>query len=206
MATIDERIAALQEEQRTLQTAIKAIETEQAAIDSRLDALLAAAERGGGDDDIVAAREVESVVATLGAELRRKRAALVACERDLSAAKDERAAAQRAKVKGDLIALYDLYAEMVNKLEADIGNADLWVRLSKLVDEANALYLARIYKGGEGMPVRLLTRPLDVRRRVFEALGERLDWAMGLRGERPKELTPAGIFELELLSKRVRHL
>jgi len=204
--TIDERIATLQAEQSTLQAAIKALETEQRAIDGRLDALLAQAERGGNGGDIIAAREAESAVATLGQELRRKRAALAACEADLVAATAERAAGERAKVKSDLIAMFTVYEDLANALGEDIGNADLWVRLAKTVDAANQLYLTKLYKAGADMPVKLLTRPIDVRRKIFDALGSRLDRAMGLMAEAPSEVTPVVAFDVEFLGRRVRNL
>lgn len=203
---IDERIATLQAEQSTLQAAILALETEQRAINGRLDALLAQAERAGGESDVIAAREAESAVTTLGQELRRKRAALAACESDLAAATAERAAGERAKVKGDLIAMFTVYEDLATALDQDIGNTDLWVRLAKTVDDANHLYMTRLYKAGADMPVRLLIRPLDVRRKIFDALGARLDRAMGLMAETPSEVTPSVALEVEFHGKRVRNL
>ena len=193
--TIDEKIAALIAEETELGATIRQLEIEQREADSKLDALLAKAVRSGKASDKTAATAAEEALTKLAAELRRQRAALVACQSDLTAALAEQSKAQRQQVKADLLAAHAAYEALVLRLDEDVADLDVWAKLNEVATQGNRLYFSRALKPGQGMPIKLFSEPKEQRARILGALATRIDAAIGPAREAVKQMTAADAFE-----------
>jgi len=206
MATVDTiqaTISKLTAEHATLQRAVDELLSQHSDLDARLDALLADAERTGTPAATKAATEAETALHGLDAQLRRKRAALDACERDLSEAESSMATAKRGAVLDELQSIHREYEQCAFALDANIGDLDAWQRLAELVNAGNRLY-TQVQRPGE--LGRLFVRPGEVRGKLLAALGARIDAACGLSRGGSGVLTPAAALEVERTGARIQHL
>ena len=201
---LQQRITELTTERQALETAVDALQAQHADLDSRLDALLADAERKATAAAKKAATEAESALAALDQQLRRKRAALTACEADIAQAESDLATAKRAGVLDELEHIHGQYAELAHQLDRNIGDVATWGRLDALAKEGNGLY--RQVRDGSAQMGRLFLSWPDVERRLVPSLVARIDKACDLRRGGDPTVTPSVALEAELTGRRIANL
>lgn len=199
---IQNAIATLTAEQADLQSAVADLQAQHTELNSQLDILLADAERNSKPTAQKAATEAESALQGLDTQLRRKRAALAACERDLSQAQADLIDAQRAAVLDELVTIHNEYEQAAFALDNDIADLNAWQRLAELAAQGNRLYT----QVGKGSRSGIFVPPHDVRGKLLAALGSQIDWACGRRGESPKDLTPVIAFDVDRIRVAINHL
>lgn len=201
--SIQTTLNSLQAERETLQTAISELSAQRSDLNANLDALLADAERKGTPAATQAATDAETAISELDNQLRRKRAALAACEDELRQAVTDLATAKRGAVLVELQNVHREYEQCAFVLDADIGDLDAWRRLAELARKGNQLYTQVQSKGELG---RLFVQPHEVRGKLLAALGARIDSACGMARGGDGTLTPTIAFECERTGGRIQHL
>ncbi|MCB0095200.1 MAG: hypothetical protein KDE46_05730 [Caldilineaceae bacterium] len=200
---LQQRITELTTERQTLQDAIDALQAQHGEIDGRLDALLADAERSGTKAAKTAAAEGETALTALDQQLRRKRAALTACEADISQAQREIAAAKRAAVVDELLAAHAEYSRLARLLDENIGDVDTWGDLDVLAGRGNALYRQARGDVSTGAVFRSWA---DVGAPLLQSLSARIDAAVGLRRGGDAAAYPSVLLDVERAGRRIASL
>lgn len=201
--TIQTKIDALRAELATLTAAVESLQAQRADTDAQLDALFADAERSATPAAKKAAADAERAHGEIDAQLRRKRAAVVATERDIATSLAELEQAQRAAVVGELLTVHAAYAEAAYDLDENLANVEAWGRLHQLAKEGNALW-RRIRQHG-GRP-QLFTMPSQVRDRLLASLGAKIDAACDLRRGGDDTLLPSDQLEVASAGGLLRSL
>lgn len=200
---LQQRITDLTAERSALETAVDALQAQHGELDGRLDALLADAERSGTKAAKTAAAEGETALTALDQQLRRKRAALTACEADIAQAQADLAAAKRAGVLDELFAAHAEYERLARALDDNIGDTDAWGRLDQLAKQGNALF--RQLRGEAPLGRLFLTWP-DVQGPMLQSLSARIDGVCDLRRGGDAALYPSVLLDVERAGRRIASL
>lgn len=203
--TETERLAAtidkFERERAQLQADLVALESQQQSARVADDAALAEAERSPSPTTIARAENAEQQRLALESQLRRKGAALAACERDLQTARQALAASKKAAQFVQIQAALDDITVAAAAIDDDPTYVQNWATLKELVTRAQTLYAVA---GGGG---RFVEDPAAVRARLWGALGVQVDFALGVRREELKPVPAmADLLGLRSAAGRVREL
>lgn len=198
------RVSGLAAERQALQTAIADLEAQHADADERLDTLYAAAERTHSPAAVKAADKAEAEAQSLAGQLRRKRAALEACEQDLAAAREALEAAERAEQVAALAGMVDEAEALAGQLETNIDDVEGWARLYELYAEHRQM-LAKVATDGHRFR-ELFEDPGRARQVAFALLKKRIDQRLGIVRGGLRETSIADELALDKARARLRSL
>lgn len=192
--TTTNTIDQLRSELATLVAAVDSLQAQRSDLDTGLDALLADAERNATPAAKRAAADAEKSLSEIDSQLRRKRAAVVATERDIATNLAELEKAMRASMIGDLMIVHYAYEQAAFALDENLADIDAWGRLHELAKEGNALWRRVREHGGRG---QVFVMPHQVRDQLLASLGARIDGVCDLRRGGDDSLVPSAVFEVE---------
>ncbi len=207
MATINEvekKLDALLAELATIQSAIDALLAQHGEIDSRLDALLADAERSATPAAKKAATAAETSLADIDSQLRRKRAALASCERDIADAETTIAAAKRAAAIEELLAIADDVEKASRSIDANLGDIPAWEKLTELARRGNLLYSQ--HSGHSANRNGPFVDPVKVSGFLVRALESRIQAACGERRQSAVYTKMSVSLEIERCKGMIREI
>ncbi len=137
---IDERVQALQAEQRTVQSDLRRLQAMQQRATDEHVTLLGELGRGRSVDE-TALDAASGALDLLDAEIGQKRAALAQIERELKEAGIDREEAEQAGVVGRLDRLRSEYVQLVAELDANPLQVDHWRRVKEIAGNGNRTIL-----------------------------------------------------------------
>lgn len=198
-------IAEYETEQTTLVTELQALAERVKAAEVAADAAAAHAGRHPSPEADAASTAAEEERQALESQIRRKRAALAACERDLSTARHGLAASRRAAQFVQIQTVLDEIAARCLVIQEDPLQPALWGELAEQVALAKRLWVTA---GGRSND--WIGDVLWAKNKLHNALSLHCDWAIGKRVESPPpipimselmQLQRANGFAKELLGK-----
>lgn len=198
-------IAEYETEQTTLVTELQALAEQVKAAEVAADAAAAHAGRHPSPEADAASTAAEEERQALESQIRRKRAALAACERDLSTARHGQIAAQRAALFVQIQTVLDEIAARCLVIQDDPMHPALWGELAAQVALAKRLWVTA---GGRSND--WIGDVVWAKNKLHNALSIHCDWAIGKKTEAPPpipvmselmQLQRANGFAKELLGK-----
>lgn len=198
---LQQTIAELSTEQATLAAELQALAERVKAAEVAADAAAAHAGRHPSPEADAASTAAEEQRQALESQIRRKRAAQAACERDLATARHGLAEAKRGALFVQLQSLLDSLEVASAAIDENPTYLDNWVALHGLTTQIQLVYVTA---GGKG---RLIESAVWARGQLFGALAVQIDWTLGGRAEAPKPIPAiADLLQLPHAAGRVREL
>lgn len=198
-------IAEYETEQTTLVTELQALAERVKAAEVAADAAAAHAGRHPSPEADTASVAAEEQRQALESQIRRKRAALAACERDLTEARRQLATSKKAAAFVEIQTVLDEIAVRCGVIQDDPMPPALWGELAEQVALAK-----RLWATAGGRSNDWIGDVVWAKNKLHNALSIHCDWAIGKRVESPPpipdltelmQLQRANGFAKELLGK-----